>query len=231
MTMKVYVKRTDYLDRKIGELDTPAAKVHTNLYQNAATFVTPPFTEPIFGAMVLDYTAKFNAYKDGGATAHSEFITAEETLLGAMNNTAYYVDSVALGNRATVILSGFEPTKETQTPKTRPEPMTGLELNQAGTGELTSSCDPQPGVEVYVAILTAGEPLPASITVKGGQIILSSNGGPSGEGPSGGIIDFTKQRKKTFEGLTPTVRYYVTYFGINAGGVGQLCAPVMIVCN
>lgn len=231
--MKTYVKRTDYSERKVGELDVPAAKVQTNLYLNVGMFATPPFTEVMFGTMVSAYTAKYNAYKDGGATAQSEFIIAESKLLQAMNDTAYYVDSVALGDRAIVIASGFEPSKETQTPKPKPEPMTGLKLIQEGTGTLTSSCDPQEGVDVYVAILTSNQPLPPNITVVNGKIsIFPSKDAPMADiTDNGGILDFSKSRKKTFEGLTSNVRYYITYFGINAGGVGQLCAPVSLVCN
>jgi hypothetical protein len=235
--MKTLVKRTDYTLRPVGTLDTPAIKVHTNLYLNNTMFVTPPFTDMIFGGLITNYTAKFNAYKDGGATAHSQFMTAEAALLEAMNDTAYYVDSVALGDRAIVIASGFEPTKETQTPKAKPEPITGLELIQDGTGTFKSSCDPQDGVDVYVAIISPVYPLPTAITVVNGKISLLSNDGATKlegttEDPSeGAIIDFSKSRKKTFEGLTPNVRYYITYFGISSGGVGQLCAPVSLVCN
>jgi hypothetical protein len=80
-------------------------------------------------------------------------------------------------------------------------------------------------------------PLPTAITVVNGKISLLSNDGATKlegttEDPSeGAIIDFSKSRKKTFEGLTPNVRYYITYFGISSGGVGQLCAPVSLVCN
>jgi len=234
--MRSFVKRTAYSRSLVGALDEPATKVKNNMYLNSGTFVDPPMPAAEFAALVLSYTAKYRAFKDGGATAKAEFLQVETALMNAMNDAAFYVDTVADGDSAIVILAGFEPTKETQTPKAKPVQIEGVELLLGEPGELIGQCDKQEGVDVYVAILTAGNPVPSSIKIdKAGQLMLSDNEATPefrfGSTDTSAIIDFTKGRKKSFLGLTPGVIYYITYFGINATGVGQMSDPVARMCN
>lgn len=233
---QTFVKRTSFTKLPIGELDVPAGKVQINLYINAATFAATPYTLAEFTGFVTNYTAKYAAYKNGGATAKAEYMMAEETLLNAMNTTALYVDNVADGERAIVILSGFEPTKESNTPKSKPTEMLDVELERGATGEITATCAQQEGVDVYIGVLTAEAPAPAWFVINGdGQVNFGNDPyTPPTPSPmpqsSGGLIDFNKSRKKLFMGLTPGVTYYVTFFGINSAGVGPISATVSIVC-
>jgi hypothetical protein len=244
---KSQVKRTDYSLRPLGEMDVPAGVVHINLYQNAATFTAPPLSEVDFVALITTYSSRYSAYVDGGATAKAEFLQTEEELLNAMNSTALYVDSVAQGDRAIIILSGFVPTKETNTPKQQPTELQNVELTRGASGEILVSCDQQEGVEAYFCLLTASTPPPAWFNAnEAGQVVFEDNrAGLSPEpGPDlqpmpmmglnddtpHGILDFTKGRKKKFMNLTPGTTYWVIMFGINTAGVGPVSLAKSIVC-
>lgn len=244
---KSQVKRTDYSLRPLGELDVPAGVVLINLYLNATTFTTPPLTEPLFSALISTYVSRYSAYVDGGATAKAEFLQTEEELLNAMNSTALYVDTVAQGDRNIIILSGFVPTKETNTPKQQPTELENVELTRGASGEILVSCDLQEGVDAYFCLLTAHTPPPAWFNAnEAGQVVYEDGGNnptpplPPGPDPqptpmtsdkaSGGILDFTKARKKKFMNLTPGTTYWVIMFGINTAGVGPVSLAKSIVC-
>ena len=229
--MKSFVKRTDYTTLPMGEMDEPAEKVRLNIYPNVSTFATPPITEPIFQAMLLDYRSKYIASKNGGPTAKGEFMISEATLLDALDEMALYVDTVADGNRAIILLSGFVPTKDSQTPKPAPTVLTDIELVYGATGQIASICERQEGVDFYCCIMTAGAPLPPNFEMSlQGQLIFSE-GGPSGSSPSSGAIDMNKQRRKLFGNLTLGVEYFFVYIAINANGVSAMSTPVSIVCR
>lgn len=244
---KSQVKRTDYTLRPVGELHVPAGVVLINLYPNAATFTTPPLTEVQFSTLITSYTSRYSAYVDGGATARAEFLQTEEELLNTMNSLALYVDTVAQGDRNIIILSGFVPTKETNTPKQKPTELENVELTRGAMGEIMVGCDQQEGVDVYICVITPDSPPPAWFNPdKAGQVVFEDGGNtpypplPPGPDPqptpqpmqtgTAGIIDFTKSRKKKFMGLTPGTTYWVVMFGINTAGVGPVSQPVSIVC-
>jgi hypothetical protein len=242
---KSQVKRTDYSLSPVGELNVPAGVVLINLYPNATTFTSPPMTEPLFSALISTYVSRYSAYVDGGATAKAEFLQTEEELLNAMNSTALYVDSVAQGDRNIIILSGFVPTKETNTPKQKPTELENVEVTRGASGELLVSSDLQEGVDTYFCLLTANTPPPAWFNAnEAGQVVFDDGGNtptpPPGTDPQptpmtsdktlGGIFDFTKGRKKKFMNLTPGTTYWVVMFGINTAGVGPVSQPISIVC-
>lgn len=233
-----------YHKTNVGKLDTFAAGVKDGIYGNPTTFVTPIITEVDFDAAIRDYVFTYAAYVQGGNAQKGPYYASEETLMGMLDDQAVYVDSVAQGNVNLIWISGFKPTKGTVSKKPAPAQCVGVEVKRGSTGVLLAECENQDVVDTYICIVTAGAPIPNNVNINdGGQLAVGENApaiplnsaNPAATAlpliqSNGGIFDFNKTRKKKFLGLTPGVTYYITFFGINAAGVGQFSDPVGIVC-
>ncbi|MCF8278722.1 MAG: hypothetical protein K9J17_18490 [Flavobacteriales bacterium] len=228
----------------IGKLGTFAVGVRDGIYKNPSEFAAPIITEITFNAAITAYENMYGAYTQGGNAQKGPFFAAEEALMDLLDEQVVYVDAVAQGDANIIWLSGFKPTKATKSKKPAPKQFKDVKVKRVSTGVMQAKCEHQPGVDVYICIVTAGVPIPDNIQInEGGQLPVGENAPAIPLDPNnpiavalpfvqanGGIFDFTKGRKKKFLGLTPGVTYYFTFFGINTAGVGQFSAPVGLVC-
>lgn len=231
--------KRDFKRKPIEGLDTFSTGVRDGIYTNPAIFTTPPITQMDYQAIIDGFINTRAAYKNGGSAQKGPYETARDTLFITLTLLADYVDTVALGSSAIITTAGFVPTKGTASERPKPDRPTGVTLDTGSTGVLLAECDSQPYVDTYLCLLSANEPLPASVSVNSaGQIVALPDSSPtamaSGQvafsGPAA-IIDLNKSRKKVFTGLVPGVMYYVTYVAINAQGVSDLSAPVGRMCG
>lgn len=225
---------------KLDSIPTFAGGVRDGIYNNPTVFNTPPMLQADFQAFISEYQSKRDAYKQGGLAQKAPFLNAKENLMVAMDDMAEYVDSVALGNANTIILSGFVPTKGTASDQPDPVQPTGLQVKQGSTGILYAECDKQDQAIGYGCIMTVGQPLPDNVVMNEvGQLIVSESGNVGGEGNTAisasdgmvqGTFDLNPNRKKKFVNLTPGVTYYFVFYAYNAQGVSPLSASASLMC-
>lgn len=217
------------------------SKVVEGLTENSSQFPAPPIDVPTMTFAVSDYTNKRNLYKNGGANQKAAYLQAKTKLIDVLDRTAVYVDEIANGNETIILYSGFVPTKGSRTPSPSPTEATGVSLRNIGAQRLEAQCDVQPVVSTYLCILTEGAPLPENIHItKSGQMHFGLEKAETPEDRAALLnamaqitnvwIDLTKGRIKTFAGLTPTKRYFVTFCAINPTGVGALSPAVSTIC-
>ncbi len=97
----------DFSGYAAAELGPLAHSIHDLMLASAVTFAAPPFTMAAFLATITDYDAKFVARANKGKAemvAFNDARTALEESLGVLGN---YVNGVAKGDPAIVVLSGF----------------------------------------------------------------------------------------------------------------------------
>ena len=165
-----------------------------------------------------------------GGAQKPAYQASKAALLSAMDDQADYVDSIANGDPNKIILGGFVPTKGTKSEVPTPTELFAIRIWRGAAGVLIAECEAQPYVETFICVLSAGAPLPPNVylNLEAGQLMF--NGGPT-PGPTAGRIDCNPSRRKEFTNLTPGVIYYVTFFGVNASGVGPLSVPVGLLCG
>ncbi len=223
--------RVSYHSIKLTALAPFALGVRDGIYNNNPPFTLPPLTQLIFEGLVTDYSNKYAAYKAHTETK-AEMEIAKGYLMTGLDTMSNYVNTVANGDANIIAQAGFVPTKGSASQQNPPVEPTGVTLNRLGAGELVSDCPVVEGAEFYGAVLTQS-PIPASIIMVNGQIVLNDSGvTPSttpipGPSPSAiGIIDFNKSRRKIFIGLTPGITYYIYYWAGNTAGVSSLSQVV-----
>ncbi len=108
----------DFSGYTATELGPVSHVIHDEMTANAATFTTPAITMVAFLATIADYDAKLLARATGGkpeVVAFNEARTALEESLAVLGN---YVNSIANGDPAIVVLSGFPSYETTRAPDT-----------------------------------------------------------------------------------------------------------------
>ncbi|MCG3166631.1 MAG: hypothetical protein POELPBGB_02411 [Bacteroidia bacterium] len=235
-TLKIRCRR-NFRKIKIDQLDVFALIVSGGIYNNATTFPSPSMGQGTFQALIDTYMTKRSGYK-GGTVSKGDFETAKAALIQALYTLADYVDGVAQGDVNIILLSGYEPTKGSASASIPPARAENVKLEISGPGEMSASCSVVPGAENYIAILTAGQPLPDNVSPNGfGQIVVNDTGSaPAPGSPSNPLlaaeidflVDFNKSRIKKFRGLTKGTVYYLYYFSINSAGVSPLSTVVSL---
>ncbi|SEN65632.1 hypothetical protein SAMN05216436_11988 [bacterium A37T11] len=100
---------TYYGDKNDYELSTLAGTVLTSMTVAADVFTAPRPTLEEYGSLVDDFVAKHELVSRGGSTLENQQKkVAKAALLEAMGILAQYVNSVAKGNGAILVSSGFE---------------------------------------------------------------------------------------------------------------------------
>lgn len=220
------------------ELKTFADGIVTGFYGNNPPFTIQPLTQVAFQTLIDDYEDKLSDYENGGDDQKGPFLLAKAALIDALDLIAAETDKVADANAATIILAGFEPTKERgETVK----PGQGTVTVKRGiAGELIATCAQVDGAKHYGCIMAEGAPLPEWLIIDGnGRIVVDMNEpspspmpGPT-PGPGSPVsvqLDFTDQRVKHFLNLKHDVTYYFYFYAVNAKGVGPLSEVVSMVC-
>ncbi len=101
--MTYYGNKNDY------ELATLSGSVRASMTAAAEVFASPRPTLEEYGVLVDDFTTKHELVSRGGSTLENQQKkVAKAALLEAMKDLANYVNSVAKGNGAILVSSGFE---------------------------------------------------------------------------------------------------------------------------
>jgi hypothetical protein len=241
-----------YHKSKVDELPIFAIGVRDGIYTNALVFVTPPLLQIDFELIIQEYSAKRGAYENGGSAQKGPYQEAKQALTVALDTLSNYVNTIALGNENTILLSGFVPTKGYRSEIPAPVQPKGISLKRPGTGMILAECDNQKTATNYVCLVSANEPFPTDIVLNdSGQLVFWQGDFPTptttkpnpedpanaeGEGPAntmqaGGYIDFSPSRKKEFKNLKSGVRYYFVFIAANSTGVSGFSDPVSIICG
>ena len=97
----------DFSGFTANELGPVAHVIHDQMTANAATFTTPPLTMAAFQTQVDDYDTKFQARANNAKTDIVAFNEARAALEDTLSGLGNYVNSIAKGDPAIVVLSGF----------------------------------------------------------------------------------------------------------------------------
>lgn len=218
-----------YHKTKNGTLSSFGVGVRDGIFNNPGLFPAPTITIAIFQVLIDNYVNAWSAYEHGGPAQKGAYDAATDALMAALDTLALYVDSVANGFGPTIATAGYTPTKGTSNVSPEPTQLENIKMIRIASGELQCESEKQDFAICYIGILTADAPLPAVFVLSdSGQLTI--NGSDPGPGPSTGIIDFSKGRRKKFINLTPGTTYFFTQFVINARGVGSMSDPKSIVC-
>ena len=190
-----------------------AMSIVTGITTNAGTFPNPPIGQAKFTADATDYQAKYGAYNTGGGAQKGPFLAAKTVIMDDIDLTADYVDEIADGNEAIIIMAGFTPTSTTLTSSIVPATPTGVELSHDAPGAFSVKCGALEHVLYYVCIATE-HPLPPG-AYQNGALNTSSLTGLV-------VVDMNKSRVKIMSGFTPATVYYFYFFAANAAGTSNL---------
>ncbi len=102
----------DFSGYPAAELGTVAHLIHDKFVENAAIFATPPITMAALLTTITDYDTKLLARANNGKAEKVAFDDARAALEESLAVLGNYVNGVAKGDGAIVVLSGF-PSYET----------------------------------------------------------------------------------------------------------------------
>ncbi|WNM18340.1 fibronectin type III domain-containing protein [Flavobacterium capsici] len=137
-----------------------------------------------------------------------------------LDNTATYVDGVADGNISTIALSGFVPTSDSMQPAAPLGIIESFTISLTKTsGQILVDIPAYPGITNvnYFCVCVADNPL-TNPSIVNGQLMLSAE-------DKSVRMDYNRSRNKTFNGLTPGVKYYFYVYASNSAGVSPLSNP------
>lgn len=204
-----------YRRMSLDELDVFAEGTRQGLFNNATIFTTPPTTPTMLAPIIEAYVEKRAAYKNGGDAQKPAFNTAKTNLLNALDGNAAYVDTIADGNPDIITLSGYKPTKVTETAGTTPvQPVVTLSRLE-GVGNIQVDAENIGNAVYYGLLLYNGTPSTPPQVTGTGQLLL-------GDVSKLQSMDVTKGRRKKLMGLTAGVTYTIYIYAGNPTGVSQL---------
>lgn len=218
--MKKIICKRDYHKDGNSELDTFAGEVRNGIYTNPTVFPTPPFTEPDFDTVQEKFSNAAADYAQYGLTKKVALDEAKGTLMRTLDETATYVDGVADGNISTIALSGFVPTSDSMQPAAPLGIIDSFAVSLTKTsGQIVVDIPAYPGTNnvSYFCVCVAENPL-ANPFIVNGQLLIS----PEDKSVR---MDYNRSRNKTFNGLTPGIKYYFYVYASNSAGVSPLSNP------
>lgn len=196
---RVYLSYHKWSDNALATL---SGRTATFLNGNA-DFPTLPVDAADYTAVADDYRNKLQtAIENGGKIAIAAKNNARRTLLAAMRQQAFYVNTVSNGDVHKLASSGFV---QVLSPKSMKRPVTPLYVRLADgeqEGELQL---------VYETIANAWEY----------EYQLTDERDASGEPIWGELLSTTNTRDTTFAGLTEGVRYFARIRSRNGKGVSD----------
>lgn len=215
--MKIQVCKLDFRQFSFSGLDTFAELILGGLYQNAAIFVTPPYTEEEFVIVKTKFIDAYVQYDKFGLSKKTEFDIAFNNMMAMLNALAAYVNSVALGDASKIVLSGFEPTKEVNQPAQPLLNQVSYSLKRSeNSGEIIVNIASLRnfGVVNYGCLCIEGNEL-ENVSIVNGQLMLP-------EGTSTVRYDLNKSKRKMFSNLKVGVVYFFYVYAVNSVSVSPL---------
>ena len=131
-----------------SDLDTFFGVVIQGLTDHAAIFTTPPITLLVLTTHKNDFANKLNAAAVGGPADTAAKNNSRGVVLADLRQLAAYVEMVANGDEAKLLLSGFEArsTERSSVPLEKPSEVT---VTNDGDGALAASCKPLKNCSMY----------------------------------------------------------------------------------
>ena len=163
--MKLSICSKSYKYIKIVDLYDFGKGVKTGIYGNATVFVTPPISEAAFGVILEDFKSKRTAYKNGGKDQKGAYELAYNLLIKTLDDLGLYVNPIANGDTAIIVLAGYVPTQTGSGSKSAPVIVQPV-LSTTTIGVIDADCSSIPNAEFYGAIL-ASQQLALTITHEG----------------------------------------------------------------
>jgi len=206
------------LDKKLSFYQN----VHDQMAKPGSPFTTPKTTY-IAGNLQIglfrssQLTAESHA-KGSAALMHDE-IDATEVIV---DDWADYVDSIALGNKATIELSGFNPTAETSTPGKPTDQPVVVTHNPDVAGIMGFEFELLAGDSNVYNIVIANDL--SGVSKTSNEVILA---------PVTGVTYFigsTMQRKITMSGLPKYTKLYAICYTTNRAGNSVLSKIIDFSC-
>lgn len=196
--------------------------VTEGLTTNSSVFTTPSPTILALGTATddLDDAAAAAA---GGDHAKVQIMYEKEAAWDNLyRQSAAYVNGIANGNEATILLSGFKSTKTERTPAQLPGAFVNFKAKPGNTpGSIAVECKAMKGVKSYVFIVgLAGSS--GQIQIINGQIVANNFSGMFS-------LLVSNKRKVVFEGLPSRTDVTVIGYAVNTAGSGPLCDPADVL--
>ena len=212
--MKMPFCKLNFRQFSATSLDTFTQLVLIGIYQNATVFVTPPVIEALLKTLYDKFVTAYADFDKYGITKKTNYITAKDELIDALNILAVYVDSVSRGDISIIALSGFDPSKETDEPSKPLNKINNFSVKRSeNSGQILVNINAilNYGRLSYGCICVEGQPLENLSVVDGGLVI------PAGSPVV--FMDYNKSRQKVIKGLTPGKLYFVYVFANNSVSV------------
>ena len=210
------------------KLEDFAEGINLGIFGHLLIFLLTPITAIAFQALITEFSNARKAYEQGGSANLPLYNKTMKALKAGLLELAPYVDTIALGDIATIKMAGFEATFDPANAKGGPIVEEGLTLLRPvkGTGILISECSTYVSGTTFVGLLFEGNTIPAGITVVDSKFIKL---------PKGSTVDIilgaTRQNKKIWTGLTPGVNYGCCYVVINSAGISSFSNVSTMMCG
>lgn len=207
----------DFKNLAIPEKIVFGNNVTSMMTTNAAKFTNPDVPITALGVAVTTLSGSAQAAEGGDHQKVVAMHVAEKKLEMLLETQANYVDRIANGDVATILLSGFKATASQTQPAVKPGVVTGIKITssqQPGAIHVESDANNSVWAYLYLVATTAN-----AIALDGNQFNLQKN-------PA--VISFITDthRKIDFTGLPSGQSLFLTIIALNTAGVGAPNAPV-----
>ena len=159
-TMKKTKAIIDFTSYTGPELATTVQTIHDQMTANAVTFPTPTTTMAALQTEITDYEAKLAAKASRSTADIVAFNVARHDLEGTLRDLGGYVNLVAQGSEAIVVLSGFPSYGGlTPLPSTIPAAPTNLRLRHGDlSGSIVARYHPDRQNSMNQVMINTGDP-------------------------------------------------------------------------
>lgn len=201
------------IPKKIVFGNNVSEKIATNI----ATFANPDVPTNLLDNKVKTLA---DAAKEAKSGDHQKVVAmhdAEKALETTLETEADYVDRIANGDTATILLAGFNATASQTQPAAKPGVVTGIKITVSQMqGAIHVESDPNKNIWAYLYFVST---TPNAIVFDGNQFSMQKN-------PA--VISFITDthRKVDFTNLPGGQPLYLTVIAMNAVGMGDYAAPV-----
>ena len=188
-----------------------------------------PFTQPQYSTILLNYNTDYGAFNKGGVAQKGQYLLSHAIAMDCLDKSADYIDIIANGDPAIIILGGMKPTYSkglnSLVAETLHAPMNITVVHGETPGIIKAFCESFGKNTNYGCLVSVGKPLDAGISInQSGQLMI-----PAGTVITQIIHDLNHGRIKTFTSLTKGVDYYFYFYVINTLGVSTLSVGVELM--
>lgn len=215
MPIPAHVSR-EFKKSSVSDKISFGENVIDQLTDHEDTFPGPPVT---LATLTATNAALSNAQAAAASGDHqkvAELRAAELIWDDQFEDTAEFVDDVADGDVADILLAGFQPTKTERTPPPLPEaPVISKVLTSQQPGGIQLQIEPMKGVR-FIAVVSTSATLP---DLSDGQFLAASNAHVI-------AVLFDCGRKVNITGLPVRSALFVSALAVNTTGFGPACPPI-----